>query len=612
MPQNDKAQELSEKFKKWRTALRPYWDQIQKNRELYEFYKSEASITDSDVSLNSAFAIVESLVAKQNEAALEITVKARGENNMRQVEQYVSDTLKNAIEDPNIAEYFGPFRKFRETSFRSFLVDGNVVGEQKYAYQKNVVDNPYACQLPLFSVIFDPTKTLSTSSEYFVEKYVSYSYLKDNQYNRESEKGLYKNLSKLRASIKEDNKDIPDVEDRLIAGDQKLPRKVGEIHLLEHWKGSKLTVVANNSVIIREVDDPYKTGTHPLVFAMLYSVEGRPYAYGKMDAIYKVVRAQDTIVNQKIESINRFLRPTVLIKDPGMDIVAVQTILESGGVGFGDAQMVQEIARTLPPNAAFQETQELQQAVERAALYSPYAAGATSQTTDQTKGTASGIKSLQAAAEPNFQIILDTFQDMYIQPLMRKFLKSIAALMEPNAVRDILTTGEKPQWVQATRGLLNGKIKLKDLVTIGLMTDAELYDFTHTMEEDELGNPIVTPIIGADEEVAIDTDWIISVSLTNNANNEKQQRLNDIANWAQFAQKSGVPVDMQKISMTLGNRIDDFEPEDYILEQPNQGIMGASMGGMNQPQQPPMMPPQMPPEAPTIPQMQPQSAQVYY
>jgi hypothetical protein len=595
MSQQEKAQDHYNRFVKWRSDLRQYWDQIQKNREMYQFYKSESSITDSEVSLNSPFAIIESLVAKQNEASLEINTSARGVNDVyiKKIEQFISDALRSAIEDPDIASQYGSFRKFRETSFRHLLIDGNVAAEMKYAYNKDdEIDNPYPCLLSLFSVIFNPTKTLATSNEYYVEKYVTYDELKKGEYNSNTKSGLYKNLSKLRQAIKDDYKDIPDVEDRMIAGDKTLPRKVSEIHLLEHWKGSKLTVVANGKIIVRESSDPYKTGKNPFVFGMLYSVEGRPYAYGKIDSIYKVVRAQDTIINQNIESINRFLRPTILVRNSDTDLYMMQDIIQNGGIGYGDPQNVSELVRTPPPGAAFQATNEMQQAVERAALYSPYASGATSQSTDKTKGTASGINALIQESEPNFQILLDNYQDSIIEPLLQKYLGVIAGLMDEKDIRWVITTNENPEWIKTTKNVLMGKATLTDLKSLGIINEEQFFELTHTLEPNVLtGQLEIQPLDNEDKDFVFDTKWLVKVRMTNNATNKKQQRLNDISNWAQFAQASGVPVDMKKVVVTLGNRIDDFNPDDYMLEksQMQQG-MPQGMSAQPLPQQPGSMP----------------------
>ncbi len=587
----NKAIRKYDQFKRWREDLKPFWDAIEKNQQMYEFYKAEANMTDATVASNTQFAIIESMVARQNESTLNINVKAKGDNKLKKVEKWISDTINSAIEDPDIADVYGAARKIRETAFREFLVKGNVVGEVKYAYGSGM-DNPYVCVLPLKSIVFNPAKTLATSDVYYVQKFVSFSDLKKEQKDSMTGKGIYKNLSKLKSKIEDKDKNRESKDQYYYIGDKKISRKLESIEILECWKGSKLTVIADGNIIIREEEDPYQIDRHPLLFAMDYTVEGRPFAYGEIDAIYKPIRAQDTILNQKIEAVNRYLRPAILVGDPDLDPDIVMTIIENGGATYGNAAAVQEIQTKQIPSAAFGVSTEIQQMVERAARFSPYASGVTNQESDQTKGTLGGIARLQAAAEPNFQIKIDTFQDMFLQPMVRIYLKMIANLMDPKDFRHVLTSGERPEWIKATKGILLGEATIRDFIETGLISEETAFLAGNTIEQDMNGNPVITPIDGFNEAVVFDVDWLVDVKLDNQASSENQQEIQAIMQWAQIAQGAGVPLDNEKLVVYVGNRLSaSFEPEDFIM-QPDMGQL--PMG------QPPMMEQPVPMEEPPL------------
>ena len=116
--------------KRWKELLKPFQKVIDRNQAMYEFYRTEEmENVDDELSLNTPFAIVESMVSKANSATMTVTCKAHGENNLDQLENWVSSVLSEALEDGKVAKYKGSFRQIREMYARSFFVKGNVVAE---------------------------------------------------------------------------------------------------------------------------------------------------------------------------------------------------------------------------------------------------------------------------------------------------------------------------------------------------------------------------------------------------------------------------------------------------------------------------------------------------
>lgn len=580
------AVKYSNEFKSWRNQLRDYWTQISKNQELYEFYKREEEETESQISLNTPFSIIESMVARANETTLNITIRAKGVNGLTDFESWVSSVLKDAINDPDVARYYGTFRKSKERFFREFLVKGNAVATTEYCYKtdkdgKAVADNPYVNVRDLYSVIFNPSKTLADSDVYYLESYVKYSQLKNNEYKEGT--GKYKNLAQLKELAEEDGKYIDDSEEMHITNGRKIAKKVEPIHILERWEGTKYTVIADDRIVIQELDDPFKIGGHNLLIGMNYVVGSRPYAYGEIDAIYGTVRAQDTIINQNLDMVNRYLRPSILV-DPssGVDIDQLIVLIENGGVMYGNPTAIGNVPSQSPPPQAFTTLDIMQQAIERTARFSPYASGIPSQATDKTSGTMGGIKSLQAAAEPNFQVKIDALQDQFAKPMARNYLKMIAGLMGSNDVRYGLLQGRKPEWVKVTKGILQGKTTLMELVTAGIIKEEVALPYMQTTENypDEMGNirTAIVAIPGADKAILFDVDWLLDVSLDNQSAVDKQQEVAMKQAWVKWAQSLGVQFDPVKTATEIGRELGVEDPEDLYVQQQ----MSAPAAGMGQ------------------------------
>lgn len=588
-------------YRDWKNDLQSYWSEMDKWQEMYEFYKSkdERSETDTNISLNTPFSLIESQIAKENMAELRITVKSKPDDDIGQFDRWVEGILHDAIEDPDVAELHGTFRKTKEKFSRALKVVGNAAAEIKYCYRTEIVDgekqviadNPYTVTRSYKSVIFNPAMQFDRSDIYYVEDHVSMSDLTSQEYKEEkdgSKKGLYKNLGELKVSLKKQGTtDLQDDSDtQYISGDKKISAKKKPITLITRWEGAKMRVIAltgtDEGIVIREATDPLKLGGHNLLLGMRYVVEGRPYAYGEIAAIYKPVRAQDTIVSQSIEIVNRYLRGSYILGSD-MDIDQFLLVNANGGAMYGNIDSVKEIPVNTPPAAAFQQIDVLQQAIERAARFSLYDAGISGQSTDKTQGTKGGIEAIQNAATPNVQIQLDDIQEMFMQPVARKYLKMIGRLMGADEVRYGLLRGESPQWVKATKGILMGKATIADMVTVGLMDQEQALEYTTTMQptiDPMTGQPQIdpmtgeqvlqqVPIPGAEEALVFDVDWIVDAKLDNQSAAEREGKTRAELEHVQWGMSIGVPIDPERAWVKIGKR-SGFEDLEEIMLTPEE------------------------------------------
>lgn len=587
----------------WRNSLKIYWPEMEMWREVYEFYKREDSETESDISLNTPFAIVEGYVERGNDVNMKVTAKARGHNDLSELEDFVGGIVKYAFDDSDVATFMGPFRKNKEMFEREFYIVGNAFAEEQYCYevcedyegnQTVAADNPYVKVLNYKHVIFNPAKNGMTSKRYYVDKWVDWDELENNVKKVvketledgtevEYEVGKYDKaaLARLKSVLRDNKKLGDDTEASNITNGAKTSRKRAPIHLIERWNGAKLDVIAEGRVNIRSVYDPMRNKRCPIVCAINYVLEGRPYGYGEIAAIYKLVRAQDAALSQRFEAIQRYLRPGFITDDPNAKVDHIVQVIENGGIAVA-AGNVTSLNTTLPPREAFMNDQEMQQAIERTSRYSPYAAGQVGQSSDKTQGTKGGIIAIQTAAEPHFQTKLNDIQDMFLRPLARMYLQTIAGLMGDDEVRWALLTGKSERWISATKGLLQGKPTLEDLVICGVLTQQEAYALAYKPAIDEYGRPLHRQVQNPDGSITVqpvlepskyaqgpvfDIDWIIDVRLDPQSAADRFQATKNKMEWVTFSQGLGAQFHAERTAIDIGLEVGVKNPEELMLTE---------------------------------------------
>jgi len=577
---SERAIRYSKEMKSWEDDLRPYWTQMTKNEELYEFYKSEYTETQVNVSLNTSFSIIESQIARENQASLMITVKGEGENNLAEFEKWVASATRHIIEDRRVAAIKGTFRKKKERFSRQLKVVGNAAAEIAYCYVTQIVDgkkqvvadNPYLINRHYKQIIFNPTRQFDSSNVYYIKDHMRIEDMKNQEYQeipgkdgKTTTTGKFRNLDLLQKETKKDRgaKLSDDQDIRYNSGDVKINKKNEPIEVVTRWElkpagWTRCVFAAGKVMVMPDQVDPYKIGGHNLLLAMRYVIEGRPYAYGEMDPIYKIARAQDTIVNQKIEIINKYLRGSY-IAGSSIDVDSLMLVLQQGGVMSGTGTELTAVPVITPPPAAFQETNELQQALERAARYSPYSNGTSQSADDRTKGTKGGILALQNASEPNVETQIDDIEDMLLEPFAYRALKMKAQYMAPDETFFALLEGKDPEWIKVSKGILSGTATLQDFVIAGILQPDEAKQLIGSSMKDG------TPIKGTDT-ILFDTSWMVDISLSAQSAQEKANQLSQEQSLIEFSvEKLGAQFDPDRVVEYLADKQDASEIKQLLL-----------------------------------------------
>lgn len=574
------VQRYVKEMKNWTDDLKPYWTQMTRNEELYEFYKAEYNETNVNVALNTSFAIIESQIAKENQASLTVTVQAEGENNLAVFEEWVSNAIRQIMEDRRVAAIKGTFRKKKERFSRQLKVVGNACAEIAYCYQtqvengkkKVIADNPYLINRHYKHIIFNPARQFDSSNVYYVVDHMRFEDMKAQEQQvikgadgKEVTTGKFQNLDLLKKSLtkSKDTKLSEDQDIRFNSGDTKITKKNEPVEVVTRWElkpaGWTRCVFADKQVMVmKDQVDPYKIGGHNLLLAMRYVIEGRPYAYGELDPIYKMARAQDTIVNQKIEMVNKRLRGSY-IAGSSIDVDSFMLVLQQGGVMNGIATDIASVPVADIPQAAFLETNELQQAMERAARYSPYDNGAAQSADDKTKGTKGGIIALQNASEPNVKTQIDDLEDMLLEPYAYKAIKMKAQYMAPDETFSALIEGKNSEWVKISKGIMAGTASLQDFITMGLIQPQDAQQLVGTtMNNGTSIESVTSPLF--------DTSWLLDISLDVESAQEKADQLTQEQALLEFAvEKLGVQVDPDRTFEYLAEKKDALEMRQLLL-----------------------------------------------
>lgn len=570
----------AKEMKNWTDDLRPYWTQMNKNEELYEFYKAEYNETSVNVALNTPFAIIESQIAKENQASLTVTVKGEGENNLGEFEKWVASATKQIIEDRRVAAIKGTFRKKKERFSRQLKVIGNAVAEIAYCYvtqvengkKTTVADNPYLINRHYKQIIFNPARQFDSSDVYYIIDHMKLSDMQNSEYQtvkgpdgKETTTGKFRNLDQLQKNVKtkDGSKLSDDTEIKYNTGGTKVSKKNEAIEVITRWElkpaGWTRCVFANGKVMVMpDQVDPYKIGGHNLLLAMRYVVEGRPYAYSEMDPIYKLARAQDTIVNQKIEIINKYLRGSY-IAGSSIDVDSLMLILDQGGVMNGIATDLAAVPVNSIPQSAFLETTELQEALERAARYSPVQNGAAQSGDARGVDTKGGLIALQNASEPNAETQIDDLEDMLLEPYAYKAIKMKAQYMSPDETFFALVEGKDAQWVKVSKGILSGTATLQDFITAGIIQPEQA--------EQLQGQPMVNGnTIEDNNTILFDVSWMMTISLSSQSAQEKANQLTQEQALVEFAvEKLGVQVDPDRTFEYFADKQDNAELKALLL-----------------------------------------------
>lgn len=558
-------------WKKWREDLADFYKRVNENYKQYTGNKEQNKGTASKITDPMAFEFVERMVPRLLQRKPDIIAKAKGgeylsmitpdgEKMLEMAEKFVKGVLEYLWESPEMAESSDVMSVKLLPQLREWGIAGNTFGEiywnitravenyktedKKDEYKAKIIyDAPDYNVMPIERLVFNPAMSIKQSDIYYVEKYVTYDELKNKEIREEDGiiKGVYKNLDLLKKE-REEKGFIDDENEILRDKDARTPRKHKPIRLLERWQGAKLFAIAEDGIIVREEFDPCKVGGHPLIIATNYELVNQPVGYSEIDPIKEMARAKDTIVNQRIDIINKALKPPLRIDPNGtVKIESLANAYAFGGPVYASQGAVEYMMGPSIPNDAFMQTNEFQARAESALDMSGYVGGTPQAYSDKTKGTMGGTMAMIEQSQPRLSQRTKLIEEQIIKPILRKWLKMLANLMDPNETKWMLIGDVAPQWVGITKDLLQGKLTLP--------------------VKDEEGN---------EYEEEFDIDWIIDIETGSMAASDRQVELQNYQSSLESAKMLGIIPMMDKAKWWINytKQIGVKRPEQYLAPTP--------------------------------------------
>jgi len=591
-------------FSDWLNVLSKYHDnRFKTNYRQYTAY-TETKGTETKISDPVAPEMVERVVQRFFERDPKFASFAVGKNVPKELTQVMNGVAEYHWSNPDMVQVSGTMRSRLKVGGREFCIIGQTGTESFYNVKTN---SPDMRVVPVEDVIFDPAKTLKTSPIYYVRNFVNLDYLKDNKEITKDGKtyGLFKNISKLERLLKEVKKTKDDPSSNRInrSGSDIYDATVGNIELITRYEGKEVCRFIKNlgkdgegTVIVQEFTNDV-LDDDPLDFAMDIEVPKEPYAFGMLDFLNGLTHAKDLFLNQLVDYGSKVLNPPLFV-DPNVQPINRATLANAwklGGIVMASDK--QATHKSMPPigSFGFDMLAYIQQRSESVSGVGSYLGGVPNQESDKTKGTKGGIEMMLNQAVSPVKDRQLNLEESIIEPMINKWLKISAALMSEDEIKYVFITGQSPKWVGITKNLLQGEIRMVDLLEAEIIDEEEAMEIARTLLEE--GKDPKT-------EILIDADWLVRVETGSMAEVDTEKEITNFERWIAFNTQMGKQIDVEKVSKEFALKIGIKEPEQYDSQMPPAPQdLGQGMGGLPQGAGQ-GMPPQMPPQGAPMPQPQ--------
>jgi hypothetical protein len=568
---NERVAELNQEYTRWLRVLDKYHQfRFNENYQQYTAYNSTIG-TSSNISDPIAPELVERVIQKMFERDASVLAMAKNKKIPPQIANVISAAVKYYWDAAERIRCSGTMRSKLKVFGREFCIIGNLATETYYDAE---YETPDIRLIPIEDIIFDPTKSLKTSKRHYIKQYISPDELEALAEKKQGDQvvsGIFdaKIVEKCLARHKEEVL-LQDPTSAKVnrSGDDLYEKSVNGIELTTLWEGKHCIRILDWLDIVHEYDNEI-LGSSPLDFAMDIEVPKQPYAFSFLDFIKPLCHAKDLLLNQIVDYGSKVLNPPIFV-DPSLGAIYKKTLANAwklSGVVYANPQQVD--FKTMPdlPKSGFELMSYIQQRAESTSQLGGYMSGMTHAKGDKTHGTKGGIQALIEQGSSPINDRQQNIEESIIEPMINKWLKYLAEFMAKDEIKYVLMTGENNQWVGITKSLLQGKIKLQDLMISGIMSTDDVTQMKQKMIE-EGKNP--------DKDLLFDVEWIVKVETGSMALQDQQKDLEMFDGWVAFGAQLGVQFDTKKLVIERANRSNIKNPEAYFSA--DQSAMPLSTG----------------------------------
>jgi len=301
----------------------------------------------------------------------------------------------------------------------------------KEKFKHKIYDDPYIYPISPYKLLIDPgadPKDPIQSAEAVI-------FITDTTIPKIKEKeelGIYKKGSAAKVKQVKGSTDYTEGDQRLrdtdvTPYDRKDDKHSERVLIYEYWENDRLIVLAEEKVVLRDEESPYFHCRKPFTMARICPVSNEIYGIGMMEMVESLQHELNDTRNQRIDNIKLALNKMYIIaRDADIDINNL--INQPGGVILSNyIEGVKEITTSPVTQDSFRNAQDIAEDIQRAhGIHDPALGKPTS------RETATGVLSLQEAANMRFQIMVRIFG---------KLLSLNTALMDE--LNQQFITGEK-------------------------------------------------------------------------------------------------------------------------------------------------------------------------
>ncbi len=283
----------------------------------------------------------------------------------------------------------------------------------KQAYE-TTYDDPDFVHPDLLDFWIDPfAEDIEHARFVIVRTWLDFDYLK-----RKEAEGLYGNIDELKNGGSRDSGErgaTLHLSDVGMAGGQPEDSRDKPIEVLSIWENDRLTVVADQRVVISEGENPFWDGRKPLLSVVDHKVPHEFYGIGELEPNLGLQYELNTMRNQRLNFLNVALDLMWLL-NRNADIDEAELVSRPNGVihvdSFEDLKQL-EVNKDLAP--AFAEERSIRESIQSTSGVFDYSRGATPNRGE----TATTVVSLQQAAEMRFKLKTRLFEYSGLRDLVR-------------------------------------------------------------------------------------------------------------------------------------------------------------------------------------------------
>ena len=319
------------------------------------------------------------------------------------------------------------------------------------------IDRPRLVNVPLRDFFVDPTATNPHDAKFMGRRYLT---TKEALMEMEvvdpdtgEAKPMYKNLGKVTAGGTGEN---TDKEEKDLFYGSTLGEQAAEnqVEIIEYWTKDKVCTVANRSVVIREVENPYLTaakardmsnpeGLFPFIVQRNYQDESLFYGKGEIEPIKGQQELLNDLTNQNNDAIIFTLNPMFTL-DPRYEDYLSEVESVPGKVLPFEAGALQPIPQSNVPADAFNERLNIKNEIREATASDQVVKGVS----QDTSATATEIVTQLNQAGQRFAIKISQIENEGYYDLAKIVLKMAQLFITERFAVKVIGDRQEVDWVE--------------------------------------------------------------------------------------------------------------------------------------------------------------------